>query len=66
MKKKLLSLAILATINTSVASASEIEESILVTANRTQQEQFTVLSATQIITKAQIEKVPELYFYFFK
>jgi len=57
MKKKLLSLAIVATINTSVASASETEESILVTANRTQQDQFTVLSATQIITKEQIEKM---------
>lgn len=34
--------------------ANETDEHILVTANRTQQEQFTVLSSTQIITKEQI------------
>jgi len=60
MKKSLLTSSILATftlLNTSAVNAQssvEMEEHILVTANRSQQDQFTALSANQIITKDDI------------
>lgn len=63
MKKSLLTSSILATftlLNTSTAHAEtrvEIDEHILVTANRSQQEQFTALSANQIITKDDIARM---------
>ncbi|MDP2560430.1 TonB-dependent receptor domain-containing protein [Psychrobium sp. 1_MG-2023] len=44
-------------IPTGVMAAAEINETMLVTADRTQQEQFLALSATKVIDKADIEAI---------